>query len=137
MVSTDQVRYLEPLTKEECIFLADQHPAHIGRIAIGGARPVILPVNYAVDRNEIVFRTAAGTKLDAAIDKAFVAFEIDDVDPDWRMGWSVLFRGQIKVVTDEAEIDRLSQLPLKSWAEIDDQRFVRIHNPLVSGRKLR
>lgn len=129
-------RQLEALGAEECIRLLEEHPARVGRVAIAGPRPVILPVNYAIDNGEVVFRTASGTKLNAAMGNTFVAFEVDHVTPEWKNGWSVLVRGQSREVTDPEEIKRLSRLPLHSWAAGDKEHFVRISSGIVSGRRL-
>ena len=114
----------------------DRHPARVGRIALAGPRPVIFPVNYAVDGDSIVFRTASGTKFHAAVHKAFVAFEVDWVEPDWQIGWSVLVRGQARLVEDLDELKRLSRLPLVPWAGGDKSNYVRIDAQLISGRRL-
>ena len=55
-----------------------------------GRLPVILPVNDFVFDHGVLFRTAAGTKLDAAVRGIVVAFEADAYDPGGRAGWSVL-----------------------------------------------
>ena len=51
---------------------------------------MVVPVNYAVLDGDIVIRTGSGTKLDAALTGAVVAFEIDSVDPIYHEGWSVM-----------------------------------------------
>jgi uncharacterized protein len=132
----DVGRELEVLSREECIRLLEEDPVRVGRIAIGGPRPVIFPINYALDDGEIIFKTAEGTKFDAAVKDTFVAFEVDRVNPGWASGWSVLVRGQSHLVKDESEIDRLSNLPLQSWAAVEKPHFVRIADPLISGRRL-
>ena len=43
--------------------------------------PEIFPVNYAVDRETLIFRTAEGTKLLAMVVNPSVAFEVDGYDP--------------------------------------------------------
>jgi uncharacterized protein len=132
----NEAKTLEVLTTEECIHLITDYRPRVGRLAIAGPRPVILPVNYVVDKGEVVFRTAPGTKLHAAVKAEFVAFEVDDVMPEWRSGWSVLVRGQSHEVRDPAETERLSKLPLQSWAAGEKEHFVRISNAIVSGRRL-
>lgn len=131
-----QGRELERLSREECMKYMDRHPARVGRIALAGPRPVIFPVNYAVDEDSIVFRTDPGTKFHAAVHKAFVAFEVDWVEPDWQIGWSVLVRGQARLVEDLDELKRLSRLPLVPWAGGEKSNYVRIDAQLISGRRL-
>jgi nitroimidazol reductase NimA-like FMN-containing flavoprotein (pyridoxamine 5'-phosphate oxidase superfamily) len=129
-------RPMERLDRDECIKLMERHPACVGRVALAGPRPVIFPVNYALDGANVVFRTDPGTKFHAAVHKAFVAFEVDWVEPTWQTGWSVVVRGQAHVVTDPEELARVSRLPLLPWAEGDKENFVCINAELVSGRRL-
>ena len=130
-------KQLEQLDRAECMSLISRHPAMVGRIALAGPRPVIFPVNYVVDGDSVVFRTDPGTKFHAAVHKAFVAFEVDWVQPSWEIGWSVLIRGQAKVVDDPAEIAVLQGMPLVPWAEGEKSHFVRVDAKLVSGRRLK
>jgi nitroimidazol reductase NimA-like FMN-containing flavoprotein (pyridoxamine 5'-phosphate oxidase superfamily) len=127
---------METLDRERCLELLDEHPSKVGRIALAGPRPSIFPVNYVVDAGDVVFRTDPGAKLGAAIHKAFVAFEVDDVEPEWRTGWSVLVRGQCHVVDDPQEVERLRDLPLVPWAAGEKADYVRITGDLISGRRL-
>jgi uncharacterized protein len=131
-----QGRTMEVIDREECIRLMEGHPAGVGRVALAGPRPVIFPVNYAIDNGNIVFRTDAGTKFHAAVHKAFVAFEVDWVEPTWQTGWSVVVRGQAHLVTDPDELQRVRRLPLLPWAEGDKENFVSIESKLISGRRL-
>ena len=128
---------MEQLDRAECMSLMDGHPSRVGRIALAGPRPVIFPVNYAIDGDSIVFRTDPGTKFHAAVHHAFVAFEVDWVEPTWEIGWSVVVRGQAKLVTDPVEIAALEELPLVPWAKGEKSSFVRIDTKLISGRRLR
>ena len=127
---------MERLDRDECIKLMEGHPAGVGRIALAGPRPLIFPVNYAIDRGNVVFRTDPGTKFHAAVHKAHVAFEVDWVEPTWQIGWSVVVRGQAHVVTDPEELARVRSLPLLPWAEGDKGNFVSIESTLISGRRL-
>src|SRR6478735_2231803 len=67
--------------------------AQVGRLGIAIMnRPDIFPVNYVVDGSSVVFRTAEGTKLAAAVLGTAVAFEADGVvDGD---AWSVVVKGR-------------------------------------------
>lgn len=129
-------RTVEHLDRDECMKLMERHPACVGRIALAGPRPVIFPVNYALDHGSVVFRTDPGAKLHAAVDGSYVAFEVDWVEPSWQLGWSVVVRGQAHVVTDPDELARVRRLPLVPWAEGDKGTFVTIDSALMSGRRL-
>jgi uncharacterized protein len=124
----------QELTKSECFDLLAR--ASVGRLAVVDDHgPIVLPVNYVLDRHLVVFRTDEGTKLDAA-DHRKVAFEVDGTDADTRTGWSVLVRGEAAEVTDPAELARLRELPLEPWAPGRKARYVRILPAVLSGRRI-
>ncbi len=83
---------MEVLSLEQCrTLLAGEQ---IGRVAfIAAGEPLIMPVNYRMHGNHIVFRTTTGEKLDAARNARAVGFEIDSWNTDDRTGWSVIVRG--------------------------------------------
>jgi nitroimidazol reductase NimA-like FMN-containing flavoprotein (pyridoxamine 5'-phosphate oxidase superfamily) len=111
--------------------------AGVGRIAVTvGALPAIFPVNYAMHDDEIYFRTASGTKLAAASDKAVVAFEIDNANAIWHDGWSVLVVGRAEEVVDPDALDRLRDLPLRPWLPSGPMTLVRIRPRIISGRQI-
>lgn len=123
------------LDREECLRLLAG--AHLGRLGVSmSALPVVLPVNYAFDGDAIVVRTATGTKFDAALAGAVVAFEVDDIDPMYQTGWSVMVQGLTEVVRDEAALERTQRLPLRAWASPEADQFVRITIERVSGRRI-
>ena len=123
------------LSEDECLrLLARVHFGRIGFVADG--EPTVLPVNYAYDDRTVVFRSTEGSKLDAAMTRTRVAFEIDATDPLYQGGWSVLARGPLEVVDDAAEIERLTRLPLRPWWSAARDRWLRIAVETVSGRRL-
>jgi nitroimidazol reductase NimA-like FMN-containing flavoprotein (pyridoxamine 5'-phosphate oxidase superfamily) len=124
------------LSTDECWERLRDHPAHVGRVGLGGSSPDILPVNYIVDDRSIVFRTAEGKKLAAVENGERIAFEVDDVDPSWERGWSVVLRGFAEHVDDPDEVERLAAMPLRPWDPGEKPEFVRIETHLVSGRQI-
>jgi nitroimidazol reductase NimA-like FMN-containing flavoprotein (pyridoxamine 5'-phosphate oxidase superfamily) len=129
---------LEVLDRSECLRLLATTP--VGRIGVSiGALPVILPVNYRLVGGHIVIRTVPGTKLDAATQRAVVAFEADSYAPDGSWGWSVLVQGACSRVADEGEAAALAATPLPTWAFDDGvaDRLVRIELSFVNGRRFR
>jgi hypothetical protein len=122
------------LTVEECQALLES--SRIGRLGLVDADgPLILPVNYCMDGQSIVFRTHAGTKLDATSNGARVAFEVDGIDSAERTGWSILIRGSAATVTETEDLSRLEQLPLIPWAPGEKPHYVRISG-ILSGRRI-
>ncbi|WP_232828130.1 pyridoxamine 5'-phosphate oxidase family protein [Kribbella monticola] len=125
---------LEILTDEQCLALLPTVP--VGRIVFTeGALPAVQPVNFVVDGRCVIIRAMTGSKLAVAAAGAVVAFEVDEYDATTETGWSVTAVGQATVVTDPAELDRVSQFPLRSWAGRLDH-VIQIHIALLRGRRL-
>ena len=137
-MSTRDRNDLVMLDRRQCLQLLRDHPVHVGRVGLVDelGRPVVLPVNYRLDGEQIVIRTARGSKLDAAARGEYVAFEVDDIDPAWEEGWSVVVKARAREVTDEAELERLRRLPLRSWAHQDRNRFLALETAVVTGRRI-
>jgi nitroimidazol reductase NimA-like FMN-containing flavoprotein (pyridoxamine 5'-phosphate oxidase superfamily) len=126
---------LEVLSGTECLRLLATVP--IGRVCYTRqALPAVEPVNFALCDGAIVIRTAAGGKLAAAIRRAVVAFQADNIDPVLRSGWSVTVVGRCEDVTDAAEVARLDELGLEPWAPGARDHFIRIQPGIVTGRRL-
>ena len=126
---------LEVLGHDECLRLLRSAP--VGRIGVSSqALPVVLPVNFAVDDGRVVIRTNPGTKLDAAVRNAVVAFEVDHYETLGHEGWSVLVVGRASEVTDPDDLERVKRLPLRAWAVGSADRFVAITMDIVSGRRV-
>jgi nitroimidazol reductase NimA-like FMN-containing flavoprotein (pyridoxamine 5'-phosphate oxidase superfamily) len=125
---------LELLTEAECLTLAAHRP--VGRVAVCvGALPAVFPVNHCMVGRDVVFRTAVGTKLDAALSEAVVAFEVDDFDAEGHLGWSVLIVGVASEIEAD-ELARLEPLPVRAWAHGARTHTVRIRPEFLSGRRI-
>jgi nitroimidazol reductase NimA-like FMN-containing flavoprotein (pyridoxamine 5'-phosphate oxidase superfamily) len=123
------------LPRDECLRLLAS--AHIGRVAVNvGALPAVLPVNFTMIDDDVVFRTCPGAKLDAAVAGNVVAFEADDVDPLYHTGWSVMIQGIANEVVDPGQLAEAKRAPLQAWADHGRARFVRIESAIVSGRRI-
>lgn len=126
---------LEILDRDACLRLLEA--ATIGRIGISsGALPVVLPVNFRLVDDHIVFRTGIDTKLDAASTDSVVAFEIDDFDPISHTGWSVVITGTAHEVTDPDTITELHQANIPQWAPSGNDHVVAIDTGRISGRRI-
>ena len=107
--------HMEVVDDTECRKLLAER--HLGRLAITDwDGPMIFPVNYVFDQDLVIFRTDPGTKLDAATEGEWVAFEVDAADAGTRTGWSEVVRGTLAEITDPAHLARLRALPLYPWA---------------------
>lgn len=126
---------LEVLDREECLRLLAS--ASVGRLAVWrSSGPVVLPVNYVLHDEDVVVGTAAGSALHEALGTDVVAFEVDDVDPAYEWGWSVLVRGRGRHLEDPVEVARAERLPLRSWGPGDRRRFTALPTTEVTGRRL-
>lgn len=126
---------LEVLDRAECLRLLAG--ARLGRVGISsGALPHVLPVNFRLVGDQVVFRTGVGTKLDAATQNAVVAFEVDDMDALAHEGWSVIVTGITREIVDPVELESLEAGRIPRWAPSGDGRVVAISCDLVSGRRL-
>lgn len=132
MIST---RRLDVMDVDECLTLLTEH--QIGRLAFAdGDELVILPVNYLLDRGSVLIRTTEGSKLEAAVRGARVAFEIDGFDHDLRSGWSVLVKGRAAEVWESKELDIVRDLPVQPWAPGEKAHFLAIASSSISGRRI-
>ena len=131
---TDDRTHLEVLRRLPAVQLLKT--VKVGRLAfLDKGRITVVPVNHLVDDQRIVFRTAPGAKLDAALAGQEVAFEADGLDEDQRVGWDVLVRGEASPITDPADIDRLARLGVFPWARAPKSDWIQIPLDDVSGRR--
>jgi nitroimidazol reductase NimA-like FMN-containing flavoprotein (pyridoxamine 5'-phosphate oxidase superfamily) len=128
-------RKLERLTEKECRALLRSE--RLGRVAVRiGESPAILPINYAMLDDDVVFRTAAGSKLSASLMGIRVAFEVDHADETTGAAWSVLVVGHAEEIRDESTRARVDGLGLESWSPSDLPFIVRIDTKAISGRRI-
>jgi nitroimidazol reductase NimA-like FMN-containing flavoprotein (pyridoxamine 5'-phosphate oxidase superfamily) len=125
---------LEVLGADECA--AHLREQRVGRVALAGDEPAVLPVVYAMVDGDVVFRTAPGAKLVAAVLHRTVVFEIDDYDVVAGHGWSVNLVGPATEIVHPAELSRVRALELPCWAGEARDRYVRITATHVSGRRI-
>jgi hypothetical protein len=123
---------LEVLGRSECLELLAT--ASIGRVVFTDrGLLVVLPVTFMLEENAVVFRTGVGSRLATKTNGAVVVFEVDDVEPALRVGWSVNVHGQAK--TGPAPAGLSSRL--MPWAPGSRDEIVRIPLTVVTGRRIR
>ena len=125
---------LVELNETECAALLRDN--HTGRVAwVTGDRPMVLPVNYVVHDDVIVFRTAPGRKL-AEIPLRHVAFEVDGATADG--SWSVLAQGFAREMTtalgEAADAIRALPIPVEAPGDRDYWIAITIHE--LTGRRI-
>jgi nitroimidazol reductase NimA-like FMN-containing flavoprotein (pyridoxamine 5'-phosphate oxidase superfamily) len=125
---------MQELTEPQCWDLLRSE--EVGRLAVSITNhPDIFPINYVVDHGSIVFRTAEGTKLAAAVLGVAVAFEIDGYDRAAGEAWSVVVKGEAVEIEQVLGRFDAADLPLFPWHASPKHRFVRIEPQSVTGRR--
>ena len=127
---------VQEISRAECVELL--RTTAVGRV--GGTvdgHPFVLPVNYAVDGDHVVFKTGAGTKLSGST-FARVAFEIDGFDEKKRAGWSVVVEGVATDISDMVDSGsaRLRALDLDPWFPGEKSHWVAIQPESITGRRV-
>jgi uncharacterized protein len=124
------------LSPADCARLLDAGVA--GRVAVATPTgPHIVPVNYAVDGESILIRTAAYSLLGTYGRGAQLCFEVDQFDYELERGWSVVVRGRGSFVDDQDELAEIARSwQPRPWASGQRNLVVRIPWTEVTGRQL-
>ena len=82
----------DDLSAAQCLELLARR--HVGRIAWTAADgPQLFPISYVWHDDQVIFWTSPYGVLSELVRRTAVVFEVDDVDQDRRLGWSILVRG--------------------------------------------
>ena len=123
------------LDRAECLDLLAAKS--VGRLAYSvdkGAR--ILPVNYILTNDSIIFRTVPGGEIFHHALESICAFEVDETDEFFEAGWSVVAVGRLELATEEDFASmRYGKLP-EPWAGGSRWMFLRLRCEQVSGRRV-
>ncbi len=108
-----QVEELDPATCRE--LLASAQTARV--VHVVEDRPQIALVNIALDGDDVVVRSTAGSRLSTALSspESAVLVQADEVDASTRSGWSVVARGRMTPVLDQVTAARLDRTIAPSW----------------------
>ena len=119
------------LDQEECweALRADE----FGRLAYRlGDEVNLVPLNYAVDGDTLLFRTAEGSKLLGVVMKPEVVLEIDSYGEDTAQ--SVIVRGRARVLEEDEE-HRAETTRLRPWVPTLKYNVVEIVPDEITGRR--
>lgn len=110
----------------------------IGRIGLCTPRnPLVLPVNYSLVGEAIVFRTSPYGVVATHDWGSRIAFEVDHFDYDDHKGWSVLAVGHGERVEDPEEVARIRRTSdPRPWAGGARELYVRLQWDELTGRRL-
>jgi len=100
-----------------------------------GSGPVLLPVNYVLHDRTVWMRTTAYSTIAEQVDESQIAVEVDDVDRETHVGWSVLLRGRAEVLYHEEQVPEEVQ-SLHTWPSGARPLWVRLRPDIVTGRRL-
>jgi nitroimidazol reductase NimA-like FMN-containing flavoprotein (pyridoxamine 5'-phosphate oxidase superfamily) len=124
------------LSDRECRDLLETQ--EVGRVAVCTPDgPQILPVNYTVDVESVLFRTAPYGVLGHHAVNGRIAFEVDHIDPSTRSGWSVVATGMATMVeeADELAAVRVFRNP-QPWAAGSRLLYIRLAWDSLTGRRV-
>ena len=100
-------------------------------------KPVILPVNYSVVGEAVIFRTTPYGVVANHDWRAQIAFEVDYVDYSDHKGWSVLATGRGERVEDPEELARIKRTwDPRPWAGGARPLYVKLAWEELTGRRL-
>lgn len=123
MTTADDVTYFAALAPEECRELLAS--VRVGRVAWPTPDGInVLPVNFHLSGDRIVFHTSAKSALAKLMEPTAVSFQVDDIDVEQAIGWSVLVRGTSSPAADDVA---------QSWAP-DANVGIAISTDWLGGR---
>lgn len=130
----DATESVEHLSVDKCWSLL--RTTTVARLAVWiEDHPDIFPLNFAVDRGTVVFRTGEGSKLLGALSGSPVALEADGYDPETNKAWSVVVKGRARTITELYDLMDTVDLALFPWQGGNKSRFIRIVPGVVTGRR--
>jgi hypothetical protein len=134
MMWVDQ-RGSEILQRPECLRLLalESRADGLGRLALSRAgAPIVQPVNFAYHHGDILIRLGEGLMADT-VPGSVVAFEVDGVDREEGVAWSVLVRGLACRVEDTGALP--ADGSPRPMAPIPGSEVVALRPEVVTGRR--
>jgi uncharacterized protein len=126
---------IERLDLKQCLALLRGQA--VGRLVFTEqALPAVRLVNYSMPTGRIVLRLGR-SKWVSRLDRAVVAFEVDDYDIGARTGWSVVIVGKANLIFDIDELVSLSDPATRPWAPGPRDQVLAIDMERVTGRRIR
>jgi hypothetical protein len=108
-----------------------------GRLAMTTPRgPRIVPLNYVLVDDAIVFRTSPHSEIARFALGMAVAFEVDDVDVDAQTGWSVVATGIVEELEPTGLADLRRGIVPQPWAGGVRNLYLSLRWRELTGRRL-
>ena len=110
----------------------------VGRVAVSTPTgPRIVPVNYAVVDDAVVFRTTPYSVLGTYAWNTTLAFEVDSIDYENHRGWSVVATGRGTMVEDRDELARIRAFwDPQPWVAGPRLLYVKLRWDELTGRRI-
>jgi nitroimidazol reductase NimA-like FMN-containing flavoprotein (pyridoxamine 5'-phosphate oxidase superfamily) len=110
----------------------------LGRAAVSTPEgPRIIPLNYVVADDSIIFRTKPYSLLGTYAGNSNLAFEVDEVDEVTHQGWSVIAIGHAARIEDPDEVRAVAaSANPDSWAGGTRSMYFRLRWRELTGRRL-
>jgi uncharacterized protein len=105
---------------------------HIGRLAVtDGQSPLVVPLNFVFHDGGVFVRIGPG-RVSELVPGSLVAFEVDRVETDRRIAWSVLVRG----LASKADANALhGEVIPEPWVPEPGHMVLSIRPDVVTGRR--
>jgi nitroimidazol reductase NimA-like FMN-containing flavoprotein (pyridoxamine 5'-phosphate oxidase superfamily) len=132
----DEYRQLRQLSRTKALGLLGS--VDLGRLVFTHkALPAIRPVNHLVEGESIIVRATSGAAITSAAGRSgvVVAYEADSIDPQTRIGWSVIVVGTARLLTDDAAAARY-RARLRPWITGSVEDVITISADLVTGYQI-
>lgn len=128
--------WMRDLSVEECRHLIQD--GGVGRVAFRApSGQQIVPVNFKVHGDSIVFRTNPYSELGLYGADSDAAFEVDVLDHEREAGWSVVAKGRLHVVSSPQELAAIrSASDPRPWADGVRQLYLMMPWRTITGRCL-
>ncbi len=106
----------------------------VGRLAVSGDQaPVVVPLNFTFFDRRLLVRIGPGG-LSESVPGSLVAFEVDRVEPDRGLAWSVLVRGLASLPAPGDSFAGATALP-QPWVPDPGGEILVIRPDVVTGRR--
>ena len=105
---------------------------HVGRLVVtNGQSPVVVPLNFTFHDGGVLVRIGPG-RLSELVPDSLVAFEVDRVETDRGMAWSVLVRGLASTLVPDTPHGGTMPEP---WVPEPGHTVLFIRPDVVTGRR--
>ncbi len=107
---------------------------HVGRLAISEEQaPLVVPLNFTFHNGGVLIRIGPG-RLSELVPGSLVAFEVDRVELDGALAWSVLVRGLASVFVPGDSPGEARAMP-QPWVPEPGEKVFFIRPDVVTGRR--